>query len=74
LQDYYPFGDTFNQYVNTSPTNKYLNQGKEKQEELSTYDFEWRMYDPLAVRTWQIDKHTFAKATVIKKKTIPRLL
>ena len=40
-----------------SEPQKSLYQGKEKQEELDTYDFEWRMYDPLINRTWQLDPH-----------------
>ena len=37
--------------------NKYLNQGKELQEDLglNTYDFHARMYDPSIGRTWQPD-------------------
>ena len=39
--------------------NKYLNQGKELQEDLglNTYDFHARMYEPAVGRTWQLDPH-----------------
>ena len=52
--DYYPFGGTFNSYT-SGTKNNYLYQSKEEQEELDTYDFHARMYDPMLGRTWQID-------------------
>ena len=55
--DYYPFGGTFNSYT-SGYKNNYLVQGKELQEELDTYDFEWRMYDPILARTWQLDPNS----------------
>ena len=59
MNDYYPFGGRFNSYARSfSQPNKYLYQGKEEQEELSTYDSEWRMYDQWLGRTWQHDPHS----------------
>jgi RHS repeat-associated protein len=56
--DYYPFGMTFGMAMNqTAGANKYLYQGKELQPELDIYDFEWRGYDPMINRTWQMDPH-----------------
>ena len=52
--DYYPFGGSFNSW-HVSPKNNYLYQGKEEQQELETYDFHARMYDPWIGRTFQID-------------------
>ena len=56
--DFYPFGLTHQQLLG-NPENKYLYQGKELQDALNlgVYDFEWRAYDPAAVRTWQQDPH-----------------
>ncbi|WKN43207.1 RHS repeat-associated core domain-containing protein [Tunicatimonas pelagia] len=56
--DYYPFGLTHTQPLN-DPTNKYLHQGKEWQDEfgLGVYDFMYRAYDPAVGRTWQQDPH-----------------
>lgn len=54
--DYYPFGLTFNSYSRTASTpQNFLNQGKEYIDELGTYDFHARMYDPVLGRTWQTD-------------------
>ncbi len=60
VEDYYPFGLTFNSYTreNSSPQ-RFLYQDKEWQQDLNLnlYDFEWRQYDPLIVRTTTIDAH-----------------
>jgi RHS repeat-associated protein len=54
--DYYPGGLTFNDWQRIGvKENKYLYQGKEEQEELATYDFGARMYDPAIIRTFQTD-------------------
>ncbi len=59
--DYYPFGLSFNSFMDTTETKQnYLYQGKEIQSDLglNTYDSQWRMYDPVLARTWQIDPHS----------------
>ncbi len=58
MDDYYPFGLTFNSYQRENSVDQnYLYQGKEIQSELDldVYDFEFRLYDPLIGRTFQID-------------------
>jgi len=59
MQDYYPFGLTFNEYKRESSVqNKYLfNNGSERQEDLalSVYQTHYRMYDPSLGRWWQED-------------------
>ena len=54
--DFYPFGLTHQQPLE-NPSNKYLYQGKEWQDELNlgVFDFSWRSYDPAIARTWQQD-------------------
>jgi RHS repeat-associated protein len=56
MDDYYPFGGTINSY-SSGYKNNYLYQGKELQPETEIFDFEWRGYDPMLGRTWQIDPH-----------------
>lgn len=58
MDNYYPFGLTFNSYQReNSVENKYLYNGKELQDELdlSTYDYGARSYDPAIGRWWQVD-------------------
>src|SRR5690606_16100573 len=58
--DYYPFGLIFNSYSReNSIPQRFLYQEKEWQQDLSLnlYDFEWRLYDPLIVRTTTMDPH-----------------
>ena len=54
VDDYYPFGLTFEQPLG-DPTNKYLYNGKELQEETGWYDFGARMYDPTLGRWMSVD-------------------
>ena len=53
-EDYFPFGLTHTQPLN-DPTNKYLYNGKEIQDELGLgwYDYGARMYDP-AIGRWHV--------------------
>ena len=56
--DHYPFGLAIqpNSYRAESAINQnYKYNGKELQSEITTYDFEWRMYDPILGRTFQHD-------------------
>ena len=54
VDDYYPFGLTFEQPLG-DPTNKYLYNRKELQEETGWYDFGARMYDPTLGRWMSVD-------------------
>jgi len=51
--DYYPFGLEISRSI-LSPKNEYLYNGKELQEETSTYDFGARGYDQLIARWLQM--------------------
>ncbi|MBK6267396.1 hypothetical protein JKA74_20305 [Marivirga sp. S37H4] len=54
--DYYPFGLTFNSYQRSySKANNFKYNGKELQEDLNTYGYEFRMFDPIIGRWWQQD-------------------
>ena len=55
--DYYPFGLEINRSV-LSPKNEYLYNKKELQEELGTYDYGARQYDPVIGRWTTIDPLT----------------
>jgi hypothetical protein len=44
VDDYYPFGMTFNPFA-SGTENNYLYEGKEEQEELDSYNFHARMYE-----------------------------
>ncbi len=58
--DYYPFGLTFNTSQREgSLNNKYLYQGKEREELTGWDDFEWRQYDPILGRTPILDPHAY---------------
>lgn len=52
--DYYPFG--LDILRSQSVPNRYLYNGKEKQEELGQYDYEARFYDPIIGRWHATDK------------------
>jgi RHS repeat-associated protein len=57
--DYYPFGERFNSYSreNSIFNKKLYNAGSELQTDLdlNVYETQYRMYDPLMGRWWQID-------------------
>jgi RHS repeat-associated protein len=53
---YYPFGMQFNQASIGNPSNKYLYNGKEIQEETDWYDYGARMYDPVVGRFFTQDR------------------
>ncbi|ANH81958.1 hypothetical protein A8C56_14155 [Niabella ginsenosidivorans] len=52
--DYYPFGMEIGRYL-SGPKNKYLYNGIEKNDELGTYEAQYRELDPITGRWWQID-------------------
>jgi RHS repeat-associated protein len=57
---YYPFGAVASSYQReNSLPNRHLYQGKEWQDDLglSSYDFEWRQYDPWEMVTTTLDPH-----------------
>ncbi|HEY8937363.1 MAG TPA: RHS repeat-associated core domain-containing protein, partial [Cyclobacteriaceae bacterium] len=62
MQDYYPFGLTFNDYEReNSVPNKYLyNKGSERQDDLglNVYQTHFRFLDPAIGRWWQVDPKT----------------
>ncbi|MEM9681323.1 MAG: RHS repeat-associated core domain-containing protein, partial [Bacteroidota bacterium] len=60
--DYYPGGLVFNSY-RSGTKNNYLNQGKERQEELGLDDFGARFYDPAIMRWQTIDPMADALAS-----------
>jgi RHS repeat-associated protein len=58
--DYYAFGAPFNNFSReNSLPQKHLYQSKEWQTDLglNLYDFEWRQYDPITLRTTTMDPH-----------------
>jgi RHS repeat-associated protein len=60
VNDYYPFGLTFNSYARESSIGQnYLYNGKERQDELGLewMDYGWRMYSPDIARFFSIDPH-----------------
>lgn len=75
VADYYPFGSTYSP-LSPAGTNKYLYNGKEKQDDalsstaLDEYDYSWRMYDPqlgrfhiqdrLAEKYWDFSPYQYA--------------
>ncbi len=56
VDDYYPFGLTFNSYSDR-PLNKYKFNSKEEQD-WGVFDFEWRSFDPSIGRFTNIDPHS----------------
>ena len=66
-QSYYPFGMTMAglSYVSDAPTNKYLYNGKELQDDynLNWYDYEARFYDPQILRFTTVDPRSAKSLT-----------
>ena len=52
--DYYPFGLTFNSYVQGAENN-FKFQNHEEQKETGTFSYLFREYDPALGRWWQLD-------------------
>jgi RHS repeat-associated protein len=56
--EYYPFGNTFDSYLGSGGANTYKFNGMEFEENnLNTFDFHARMYDPQIGRSFQPDPH-----------------
>ena len=55
VDDYYPFGGTFNSYT-SGTENLYKYNGKEEQKETQWYDYGARMYDPMLGRFFTQDR------------------
>ena len=57
VDDFYPFGASFDQNQNRVLANKYLYQDQELQNDLGLnwYQFKWRMHDPLLGRFTSVD-------------------
>ena len=58
VDDYYPFGASFDQSAGRVLKNKYLYNGKELQSELEWLDYGFRMYDPSIARWHVQDAHS----------------
>ncbi len=54
VQDYYPFGLTFNEWTR-EPENLYKFQGQEEQKETGWFQFKWRNSDPALGRFFNVD-------------------
>jgi RHS repeat-associated protein len=62
--EYYPFGNTFDSYLGSGGANTYKFNGMELEENnLNTFDFHARMYDPQIGRSFQPDPHADAYAS-----------